>query len=85
MRNLEVGTMFFTQKTYIHKILERFIMQDARGVDTFMAKKDILVHADPSYHANPSTITWYEQSVGYLIYAMTKTRFHIIFAVSTVS
>ena len=85
VRNLEVGTMFLTQKTYIHKIPKQFGMQNARGVDTLMAKKDILVHTDPSYHANPSTITWYEQSVGFLIYVMTKTRFDIVFAVSTVS
>lgn len=60
-------------------------MQDARGVDTFIAKKDILVHADPSYCANPSTITWYQQLVGSLMYAMTETRFDITFAISTVS
>lgn len=85
MRNLEAGTMSLTQETYIHKILERFGMQDARGVDTPIAKKDILVYADPSYRADPSTITWYQQSVGSLMYAITETRFDIAFAVSTIS
>lgn len=50
-----------------------------------MAKKDILVYADPNYQANLLTITQYEQSVGLLIYAITETRFDIAFAISTVS
>lgn len=86
VRNLEADTMRLTQETYIHKILERFGMRDARRVDTPMAKKDILVHADPNYRADPSTSkTWYQQSGGSLMYAMTETRFDIAFAVSTIS
>lgn len=48
-RDLAIGTMFFTPETYIQKILESFGMQNAKGVDTPMEKKDILVYADPSY------------------------------------
>ena len=83
--DLDAGTMFLTQETYVQKILDRFGMQNAKEVDTPMAKKDILVHADPSYQADSSIITWYQQSVGSLMYAMTETRFYIAFAVSTVS
>lgn len=50
-----------------------------------MAKKDILVYANPSYQANLLTITWYEQSVGLLIYTITETWFDIAFAFSTLS
>lgn len=56
-RDLDAGTMFLTQETYIQKILDRFAMQNAKGVDTPMAKKDILVYADPSYQADSSIIT----------------------------
>lgn len=66
-RNLDAGTMFLTQETYVQKILECFGMQNAKGVDTPMAKKDILVYADPSYQADLSTITRYQQSVGSLM------------------
>ena len=85
IRDLDAGTMFLTQKTYVQKILDRFGMQNAKRVDTPMAKKDILVHADPSYHADSSIITWDQQSVSSLMYAMTETRFDIAFAISTVS
>lgn len=85
VRNLEIGTMSLTQETYISTILERFGMKDARGVDTLMAKKDILVHSDPSYCADPLTVTWYQQSIGSLMYVIIETRFDIAFAVSMVS
>lgn len=49
-----------------------------------MIKKDILVYADPSYHTNPSTITYYQQLIGSLIHTMMETRFDIVFAVSTI-
>lgn len=77
--------MSLTQETYISKILERFEIKDARRVDTSMAKKDILVYLNPSYCVDLSTVTQYQQLVGSLIYAMTKTRFDITFAVSMVS
>ncbi len=59
-RDLDAGTMFLTQETHVQKILDRFGMQNAKGVDTPMAKKDILVHADPSFQADSSIITWYQ-------------------------
>ena len=85
IKDLDTGTRFLTQKTYAHKILNCFRMQNAKRVNTPIAKKDILVYADLSYQADSSIITWYQQSVGSLIYAMTKTRFNIAFPVSTVS
>ena len=85
VKNLEAGIMSLTQKTYIHKILEQFGMQDAKRMDTSMANKDILMNANLSYRADPSTITWYQQSVDFLMNAMTETRFDIALAVSTIS
>ncbi len=55
--DLASGTMFLNQKTYVQKILERFGMQNAKGVDTLMAKKNILVHTDLSYQEYPLIIT----------------------------
>lgn len=49
--------MSFIQKPYISKIIERFGINNARKVDTPIAKKDILVYLDPSYYADPSTVT----------------------------
>ncbi len=63
-RDLDAGTMFLTQETYVQKILDRFGMQNTKRVHTPIAKKDILVHADPNYQADSSIITWYQQSVG---------------------
>ena len=84
-RDLVADTMFLTQETYVQKILDRFGIQKAKEVDTPMAKKDILVLADPSYQADSSIITWDQQSFGSLIYTMTETRFDIAFLVSTAS
>lgn len=57
MRNLEAGIMSLIQETYLFKILERFKMKDAKRVDPPIAKKDILIHSNPSYYADPSTVT----------------------------
>lgn len=83
--DISAGTMFLSQAPYIEKILERFGMQQAKGVDTPMVRQNALVHAEKGYQADSSTITWYQQAVGSLMYAMTETRFDIAYAVSTVS
>lgn len=49
IRDVTTGTMFLFQETYIQKILEYFDMQNSKRIDTFIAKKNILVYADPSY------------------------------------
>lgn len=84
-RTISTCKMVLSQASYIEKILERFRMQQTKGVDTPMVKQNSLVHANKEYQANNSTITWYQQAVDSLIYAMTKTRFNIAYAVSTVS
>lgn len=56
IRNLEVGIISLTQETYISRILERFRIKDTKKVDTSMIKKDILIHSNPSYYADPSTV-----------------------------
>lgn len=48
-------------------------MQDARGIDILIVKKNIVVHSDPSYIGDLSTVTWYQQLVHSLIYAMIET------------
>lgn len=54
VRNLKVGIMLLTQKTYISKILERFRIKD---LNISIVKKDILIHSDPSYCTDSLTIT----------------------------
>ena len=83
--NISAGKMFLFQAPYVEKILERFGMQQAKGVNTPMVNQNALVHADKGYQADNSTITWYQQAVGSLMYAMMETRFDIAYAVSTVS
>ena len=84
-RNISAGKMFLSQAPYVEKILERFGMQQAKGVNTLMVKQNALVHVDKRYQADYSRITWFQQVVGSLMYAMTETRFDIAYAVSTVS
>ncbi len=84
-RDLSAGKMFLSQAPYVEKILERFEMQQAKGVDTPIVKQHALVNASKDYQADSPTITWYQQAVGSLVYAMTETRFDIAYTVSTVS
>lgn len=83
--NIFAGKMFLSQAPYVEKILERFGMQQAKGVNTPMVKQNSLVHADKEYQADNSMITWYQQAVCSLMYAMTETQFDIAYVVSTVS
>lgn len=84
-KNLKAGIMSLTQETYISQIFATFGMNDTKGVDTLIAKKDIVIYLDPNYYSDPSTVTKYQQLVEFLIYTMIETRFDIVFAVSTVS
>ena len=83
--DISSGKMFLSQAPYVRKILERFGMQQAKSVDTPMVKQNALVHANKGYQAENSTITWYQQAVGSLMYTMTETQFDIAYSVSTVS
>lgn len=80
-KNLDNGTIFLTQKTYVKKILKSFRIPKAKGIDILIAKKNILIYANLSYQANLLTITWYQQSVNSLLYILTKTLFNITFVV----
>ncbi|WP_375449353.1 reverse transcriptase domain-containing protein [uncultured Nostoc sp.] len=84
-RDISAGKMFLSQAPYIEKILERFGMQQAKSVDTPMVRQNALVYAEKEYQADSSTITWYQQAIRSLMYAMTETRFDIAYAMSTVS
>ncbi len=83
--DISSAKMFLSQASYVEKILERFGIQQANGVDTPMVKQNALVHDDKGYQADNSTITWYQQAVGSLMYAMTEMRFDIAYTMSTVS
>ncbi len=84
-RDISSGKMFLSHASYVAKILERFGMQQVKGVDTPMVEQNTLVHTDKEYQTDNSTITWYQQAVGSLMYAMTETRFDITYTVFTVS
>lgn len=49
IKNVTIDTIFFCQEIYIQKILEHFDMQNSKRTNTSIAKKNILVYADPSY------------------------------------
>ncbi len=84
-RDISSGKIFSSEAPYVKKIQERFGMQQAKGVDTPMVKQNALVHADKRYQADNSTITWYQEAIGSLMYKMTDTQFDIAYTVSTVS
>lgn len=56
-RDLAIDIMFFIQEIYIQKILERFGIQNAKRVNTLIAKKNIFIHVNPSYQVDLLTIT----------------------------
>lgn len=58
-RDISAGKMFLSQAPYVEKILERFGMQQTKGVDTPMVKQYALVHASKDYQADSSTNIWY--------------------------
>ena len=51
--------MFLSQTLYVEKILERFGIQQAKGVNTLIVKQNALVYADKGYQADNLIITWY--------------------------
>lgn len=56
IRDVITDILFLSQETYIQKILECFGMQNSKGVDTLIVKKNILIYLDPSYQINSLTI-----------------------------
>lgn len=56
IRDVITDILFLSQETYIQKILECFDMQNSKGVDTLIVKKNILIYLDPSYQINSLTI-----------------------------
>ena len=71
--DISAGKMFLSQAPYVKKILERFRMQQTKGVDTPMVKQNALLHVDKGYQADNLTITCYQQAVSSLMYAMAET------------
>lgn len=56
IRDVTTDIIFLSQETYIQKILECFDMQNSKGIDTLIVKKNILIYLDPSYQINSLTI-----------------------------
>lgn len=57
--NISAGKMFLSQAPYVEKILERFRIQQAKGINTLIVKQNALVYADKGYQADNLIITWY--------------------------
>ncbi len=83
--DISAGKMSLSQSPYVKKTLDRFGMQQAKGVDISIVKQKALVHANERYQADNSAITWYQQVVGSLMYAIIKTQFDIAYTISKAS
>lgn len=57
IRDVIIGTIFFFSEIYIQKILKYYNMQNLKGIDTFITKKDILIYVNPSYYIESLIIT----------------------------
>ena len=74
------GSLLLSQTKYIHELLERAGMQEAKGISTPMVSSTKLTKHGANYLADP---TLYRSIVGALQYA-TLTRPEIAFAVNKV-
>jgi len=81
IKQLEDGSIFVAQHTYLLKVLEKFRMAESNAVATPCEKRDGLSEEDHEVGEE----TPYRQAVGSLMYLMTATRPDIAYAVSIVS
>ena len=82
-RDRDACTIYLNQTRYITKILERFGMQDCKGISTPMEAAALpLCPTDP---AEAIKRTEYQSKVGNVMYAMLGTRPDLAFAVSALS
>ena len=79
----DARTIYLNQTRYISKILERFGMQDCKGISTPM--EAAALPPCPTDHAEAIKRTDYQSKVGNVMYAMLGTRPDLAFAVSALS
>jgi hypothetical protein len=87
-RDRKAGKLWLSQKRYIHKVLEKFSMLDAKAVSTPLASHFVLSAKQcPSTDAEMEEMVKvpYANAVGCLMYAMVYTRPDISQAVSVVA
>lgn len=88
IRSRQLGELFLTQKRYLHKVLERFGMEDSKSVNT-----PIAAHFKLSEDQSPTSEkekrevqkTEYANMLGSLMYSMVCTRPDMAYALSIVS
>ena len=82
-RERDAHTIYLNQTRYITKILERFGMQDCKGISTPMEAAALpLCSTDP---AEAIKRTKYQSKVGNVMYAMLGTRPDLALVVSALS
>ena len=79
-RNRDARTIYLNQTRYITKILERFGIQDCKGISTPMEVASL--PPCPTDRAEAIKQTEYQSKVGNVMYAMLGTRPDLAFAVS---
>ena len=79
----DARTIYLNQTRYITKILERFGMQDCKGISTPMEATALL--PCPTDPAEAIKRTEYQSKVGIVMYTMLGTRPDLAFTVSTLS
>ena len=82
-RDRDARTIYLNQTRYITNILERFGMQDCKGISTLMEATRL--PPSPTDPAEAIQCTDYQSMVGNVTYAMLGTRPDLAFAVSTLS
>ena len=81
----DARTIYLNQTRYITKILERFGMQDCKGISTSTPMEAAALPPCPTDPAEAIKRTEYQSKVGNVMYAMLRTRPDLAFAVSTLS
>ena len=86
-RDREKGGMTLSQKQYIKFLLQRFRMENAKGVLTPLEKKKSIVNSVPQDEVEEADMknVPYSEAVGSLMYAMLGTRPDLAFPVSHLS
>jgi hypothetical protein len=84
-RDRQTGTIHLCQQTYIHDILTRHSMENAKPMLSPMDKNERFVEATPETALSETDRQLYQSIVGSLMYAMLGTRPDIAYAVGLLS
>ena len=82
IQNIEQGTVFINQATYIKSLLRKFEFTDAKSVKSHV---DVSAKDETDDDTELIDKTFYQSAVGSLLYLSTKTPPDITFAVSYVA